>query len=327
MNNTITVVMYHYVKDVDKTPYPKIKAMGVNQFKTQIEYFEKYYKFVTIQDCIQAFHEQKKLANNSILLTFDDGYADMYNNVYPILKEKGIQGAFFIPGKPITEGIVLNVNKIQHVLATSYSDSALKEKLKHYLNVYKNDFNLNSYNYYYEKYAIADYFDSADVVFIKKMLSFVLPLSCRTLIVDDLFRTQVTSDEKSFSKSLYLNISQIKEMQANGMYIGSHGYEHFWLGEISKQEQIVDIEKSLNFLESIGSPTSEWAITYPYESYNESLIEVVKEKGCKLGFIEEERIVNVDIDDSFHLPRLDTNEFPPKLKKSISNWTEKIINE
>lgn len=326
MNKTLTVVMYHYVKDVNKTKFTKINALGVKQFKLQIAYLEKYYKFVTVQDCIEAFHSKKKLADNSLLLTFDDGYTDMYDNVYPILKDKGIQGAFFIPGKPIKEGIVLNVNKIQHILATSHSDQDLLNKLKKYLEIYKNEFNLFSFSYYEDKYAKADYFDNANVVFIKKMLSYVLPLECRTLIVDDLFRAQVTTNETSFSKSLYLDIIKIKEMQKHGMYIGCHGYEHHWLGEISNKEQIIDIEKSLDFLDSIGSPINDWAITYPYESRNENLIEVVKERGCKLGFIEEERIANIGVDNPFYVPRLDTNEFPPKSKKEICAWTEKIIN-
>tara|TARA_B100000575_G_C23143330_1_gene666181 strand:- start:9101 stop:10084 length:984 start_codon:yes stop_codon:yes gene_type:complete len=326
MNNHLTVVMYHYVKDVCDTEFTKINALGVKQFKTQIEYFEKHYKFVTVQDCIQAFYSNLRLADNSLLLTFDDGYIDMYDNVYPILKNKGIQGAFFIPGKPIKEGTVLNVNKIQHILATSHSDQDLLNKLKKYLEIYKNEFNLLPYSYYQNKYAKADYFDTANVVFIKKMLSYVLPLECRMLIVDDLFRAQVTTNETSFSKSLYLDINKIKEMQENGMYIGCHGYEHHWLGEISNKEQVVDIEKSLDFLDSIGSPINDWAITYPYESYNENLIEIVKERGCKLGFIEEERIANIEADDPFCIPRLDTNEFPPKSKKEISVWTEKIIH-
>ena len=59
MSNYLTVVMYHYVKDVNKTKFTKINALGVKQFKLQIEYLEKYYKFVTVQDCIQAFHSKK----------------------------------------------------------------------------------------------------------------------------------------------------------------------------------------------------------------------------------------------------------------------------
>lgn len=327
MSKQLTAVMYHYVKDVEKTDFPRIKALKVEQFKKQIDYFEKYYKFVSIQELMDAVSGGNSLPKNSILLTFDDGYRDMYTNVFPLLRDRKIEGSFFVPGKAIAENSVLIVNKIQHVLARLRSLSGIKNELKKYILKFKTEFCLDPYNMYYEQYAVADNLDGADVVFIKKMLSFVLPVDCRNLIVNELFKKYVCDDEIGFAKSLYLNRDQIKEMRDGGMYIGCHGYEHYWLGEISREEQIVDIDKSLNFLSDAGCSVEEWAIAYPYESYNNELIEVIKSKGCKVGFVEGERIANYLDDSPFQLPRLDTNEFPPKCKNSISKWTKLLSDK
>ena len=72
----------------------------------------------------------------------------------------------------------------------------------------------------------------------------------RTQLVKDLFAKYVTTDEKSFSEELYLNIEKLQEMNSYGMEIGSHGYEHYWLNSLNKNEQDEDISKSLNFFKS-----------------------------------------------------------------------------
>ena len=41
--NSVTVVMYHYIRDLKKSRYPAIKGLDYKLFKTQIEYFLKNY--------------------------------------------------------------------------------------------------------------------------------------------------------------------------------------------------------------------------------------------------------------------------------------------
>ena len=43
-----------------------------------------------------------------------------------------------------------------------------------------------------------------------------------------------------------------------------------------------EIDKSIEFLKSIGSSTDNWAMCYPYGGYNQSLIDILKRKGCVL---------------------------------------------
>ena len=45
------------------------------------------------------------LPENSVLLTFDDGYIDHYTNVFPLLAEMGIPAFFSMPGKIIAQNI------------------------------------------------------------------------------------------------------------------------------------------------------------------------------------------------------------------------------
>lgn len=317
--------MYHYVRELAISPYPRLKARAVDEFGEQLDYFLQYYSLVTMQECIDAVYCGKQLPRNALLLTFDDGYLDHYKNVFPILQRKGVQGSFFVPGRAVAEQAVLAVNKIQFILAAMPDVRAVVQSLYDCLDDYRDEFDLLPSGDYYEKLAKPDYFDTAEVVFIKKMLSMELPLPCRERIVNRLFARHVTEDEAAFARGLYLKRTQMEEMVAAGMYIGCHGYNHLWLGEIPRKEQEQDIDRALDFLDGCGIDVTRWAITYPYESYNASLLEVVSQRGCRLGFIEGEDIAAVNKNNVFEIVRLDTNEFPLCGTDKPNRWTQQVI--
>ena len=37
----VTIVMYHYVRELNQTKYPRIKALLKSEFENQLRYFEK----------------------------------------------------------------------------------------------------------------------------------------------------------------------------------------------------------------------------------------------------------------------------------------------
>ena len=65
-----------------------------------------------------------------IIITFDDGYKDHFQYVYPLLKERGIQGSFFPPKSAIQDNQILDVNSIHYILATCDDLPTLKNKLE-----------------------------------------------------------------------------------------------------------------------------------------------------------------------------------------------------
>jgi peptidoglycan/xylan/chitin deacetylase (PgdA/CDA1 family) len=328
MKKTITIVMYHYVRELPHTRYPKIKGLLTSLFKEQLAYLEKYYQFVTVEECINACYSGASFPSNAILLTFDDGYIDHYTNVFPLLEEKGIQGAFFPPAKAILENRVLDVNKIQFILAQNITTRDLLNYVLKCLDKHRNKYSLRSNDYYFSKFAKANQWDSKEIVFIKCLLQVGLEEKLRNLIIDELFQKHVSDDEEVFSKELYMNIDQMRCMVRSGMYIGSHGYSHYWMNKIPPSVQEQEISFSLNLLEEIGSPTNNWVMCYPYGAYDSSLIEILKEKNCKLALTDisvNQGIAVLDKDSAFSLGRLDTNDLPKAANAEISDWTRRIV--
>ncbi|UOF91397.1 polysaccharide deacetylase family protein [Fodinisporobacter ferrooxydans] len=322
----LTIVMYHYVRELKQSRYPEIKGLELQLFKEQIEYILKHYTVVTMEEVIAAVSDpQMKLPSNALLLTFDDGYMDHYQYVFPILNEKKIQGSFFPPAKVVTEHQVLDVNKIHYILASVLDKTKLAEQILRKIEPYRLEYELLSDNEYIKNYAIANRFDTKEVVFIKRMLQKGLPENLRNIITDELFKTFVYEDELTFSKELYMNLDQIQCMKRNGMFIGSHSYDHYWLDTLSCEEQKQEIDLSMEFLRQIGCDMDNWVMCYPYGAYNESLLQLLKERGCKVGLTTLVAIADLNKDHPLTLPRLDTNDLPKDRNGEMNVWTRKVF--
>ena len=309
MPNKCTIVMYHYVRELPYTRYPAIKGRTVTDFRGQLEYLAKNYTFVRAADLIAAAHDGKALPDNAVWLTFDDAYADHYANVFPILDDMGLEGAFFPPVKAIVNHEVLDVNKIHFVLASVKDLTALIKEVNHQLDLNREEFSLESNDYYWHRLAKASRFDPAEVIFVKRLLQVELPEKLRRKITSALFAEYVSENEAAFSRELYMNKDQMRCMHRHGMCIGSHGYDHYWLDSLSPEKQAQEIDLSLNFLREVGADLSAWVMCYPYGARNESLMKIMRERRCKLGLTTEVRVADLATDSVLELPRMDTNDF------------------
>lgn len=306
------VIMYHYVRDLEHNRYPKIKGMNYDSFCEQITYFKKNYEIITMEDAIAAWNQDVQIPDNALLLTFDDGYIDGYTNVFPILYEQKVQGSFFISSKTFSENILMDVNKIHFTLA-----SADIQKLVHdifeqisYYRENGNKYNLPQPEMLYKEYGIANRLDDKDTVFAKRVLQTAIPIEVRKAISSFLFEKYVGVDEVSFSKELYMSYNQIKVMKDNGMHIGVHGYDHFWLGNQTVEDMHGDVDKALVAMEGLIDKNN-WTMCYPYGSYNEEVIRYISDKGCKLAFSTKVAAADKVIDNKYELPRFDCVDFFP----------------
>ena len=310
----VTIVMYHYVRNLQRSRYPDIKGLNVSEFKNQLDYLNDRYNFVTVNQCIQhIYHGSKNFPENAMLLTFDDGYKEHYNEVFPILEARGIQGAFFPPVKAIMEHKVLDVNKIHFVLASTDKPSELVDTINQKISELSREHALKDPEFYANKLSDTEHrYDPPEVVYVKRMLQRELPDIPRKIILDDLFNEYVDVDEKVFAKELYMSVDQIKCMLRHGMFIGGHGFSHKWLNAMDAEEQEFEVDKTKEFLSTLGVSTDKWVMCYPYGAYDERLIEILKQKDCALGIGTEVGVAELAKENAFDLNRMDTNDFPKR---------------
>ena len=327
MSRKVTIIMYHFVRDLKHSRYPGIKGLTINQFKEQVSYIRKYYTPIKMDDLIRNVEsDDVHLPPNPVLLTFDDGYVDHFTNVFPILDEERMEGSFFPPAKAIVENRVLDVNKIHFILASVQDKSRIVDFIHTMLDELKGEYPIQSKEYYSTKVPTTSRFDGKEVTFIKAMLQRELPEGARKIIIDRLFTRHVTEDEKAFSSELYMSVDQIMCMRRNGMYIGSHGYDHYWLNTLTREKQEREIDLSMEFLGRLGCKPDNWVMCYPYGAYNDSLLSLLKDKGCRLGLSVNVGIADLEIENPLTLSRLDTNDLPKQRDAEPNEWTLQSIN-
>ena len=94
----LTIVTYHYVRDLARSRYPEIKGQTTERFIEQLDYMDRHYTFVTIEDCLAALNGEP-LPQTAALLTFDDGLKEVWTAAFPLLKKYGLRATcFLIPG-------------------------------------------------------------------------------------------------------------------------------------------------------------------------------------------------------------------------------------
>jgi len=308
--NNVTIVMYHYVRDLQHSRYPEIKGLSKHDFEKQIQYIKKHYNIISGSELMDTITKGAQLPPRSLVLTFDDGYIDHFTEVFPVLDRENLPGCFFPPAKCILEHKVLDVNKIHFVLATNSENRPIVEYILNQIDENRSHYNLLASKAYWKKFGKPSRFDTAEVAFCKHMLQNELPLELRQIIINELFSQYVTKDEAYFSQELYMSLDQIKTLQRHGMYVGSHGYDHCCLNSLSTQQQEREIDQSLRFLESIGADLCRWIISYPYGVYNNSLISVLKSRNCTIGLTTDVGLATMNHSNALTLPRLDTNDLP-----------------
>ena len=324
--NPLTIVMYHYVRDLPNTRYPAIKGLRTELFTGQLDYLQRYYSIVGFQEVIAAYHEGKSLPPRPCLLTFDDGFIDHYVTVLPILEERGLSAGFFPPAQPVLEHRVDPTHKLHLVLAASPDPDELAPQVLRLLAPFRKEHPLPNDEELYREYMREDLYpyDTLNVGFVKILLNKGLHRDVAIPIVDQLFVSLVSEDETMVAQELYMDLPQLRSMVRHGMYVGGHGYRHAWMETQTREEQEEEIRGTVAFLESVyGHEPSDWVMNYPFGEYNTTTMELLRQAGCAIGLTTRRGLASLSA-NPLELNRLDTNDIPFSRGADICEWTKKV---
>lgn len=302
--------MYHYVRDFDTTKYPNIKGLDVRLFATQLEMLKNNFTLINFETLLASVYSGMDLPPRACLLTFDDGYADHYEYVLPLLEKFKTKAMFFPPVNAIEKREMLEVNQIHYILASEADPNSI------YNQIEKTCLSLEMPTKKFEEIVSSidksSRFDTKEVILIKRLLQHALPACLRKRCLDKLFRKLVSNDPDGFADELYMNKNNLRELVGAGHTVGSHTTSHPWLNEISSNQQIIEIEKSIEFLKEFNMH-KQWSIAYPYGGYNTETIKILKARGASFAFTTDAAICDDVVNKPLEISRFDTNDFlnPP----------------
>ncbi len=217
-------LIYHTVSD--KT-LPHLKGLynyrNTKQFVADLNFLLRFFSPVSLTDFIGAVQTSKPFKKPSFLLTFDDGFSEIYHVVAPILEARGIPAVFFINSAFIDNhnlffrcktALLMDALKPSMPFHFTYNDQKLKittDFLKH------TDISHNGL-----LDALADYAEIDFNAYLKTAQPF-------------------------------LTLPQIKHLTDHGFFIGSHSSHHPYFYHLDSQQQIAaivhdteEISRSLN---------------------------------------------------------------------------------
>lgn len=301
------IVMYHYVRDADATPFPRIRALSRAMFEQQLDWLQETHTVINVTDLEAAVAGRASLPPSAALLTFDDGFIDHYETVFPALRRRGLSGVFFISRDASGEAPrLLGVHQTHFLLATLGAEAfgrAVRDACQAaYAGREQTDRSVFG----------VDRWDDISERAIKQLLNYDLPFEEADRVLDALFVEHI-GDPAAFARQLYLNDAMVRDMAAGGVSFGYHTRSHRMLSRLGVREQGLEISGGVEWLAGL---TGQRTVTFCYPwggaaTYTADTVRLLRAGGYSLAFNTIRRPAVVGTDDPFELPRVDTRDLPP----------------
>lgn len=88
----IPALMYHHVAPELDDPF----CVTPESFERQMRHAADRFRIMTVSEAIRRFHAGAAVDDDSLLLTFDDGYADFHEYAFPVLREFGLRATLYL---------------------------------------------------------------------------------------------------------------------------------------------------------------------------------------------------------------------------------------
>lgn len=313
------VLIYHRVKDLELDA--QMLAVSPAHFEKQIEYLKTNYKILSLQELIGCLNK-KRIPNKSIVITFDDGYADNLYQAAPILVKYNTPATIFISSGMIDSGLEFWWDSLEYIFLAGVA--TIKKKLEIKIA------GIN-YNWNIEKA------EDATMVYHKiQVLIKSLPITERDEKIDELYIWSGLQKKQRTSHAILLKEELEQLSQLKCIEIGAHTIVHPRLENETINIQEHEIVGSKTSLENmIGKKVV--SFSYPFgaeKDFSNASVRIVKGAGynCGLANIQDEV---TKITDVYKIPRRlvrnwGVEEFESNLKmffRKPESWVDFFKNK
>jgi peptidoglycan/xylan/chitin deacetylase (PgdA/CDA1 family) len=86
------ILLYHHVSNNT----PKVTSVSPDTFRQHMQYLADNHKVLPLEHVIAALQNNQPLPDKTVVITFDDGYDNIYDNAHPILREFAFPYTIFV---------------------------------------------------------------------------------------------------------------------------------------------------------------------------------------------------------------------------------------
>ncbi len=262
------VLAYHSIDNIS------FKSLEIEQethnFREQMPYLKTHHRILSLSDFLKYRTNGGQYPDNSVLITFDDGYRDNYLNAFPVLIKYNIPAVVFLTTEPIETDNPLFFDALRFGLMNT---SRLKLDLQ---DICLRKYFLDKKNKTHIAGIIREIMN-----FSKKM-----DYASKTRLIRTIYDRLDLEWAEGKNKKIYLSWDEIREMSKSNIEFGSHTVTHPQLSALSFEECKEELIKSKQVIEDrINKPVR--ALAYPFggnKDFNEMVEKAAQEAGYECAF-------------------------------------------
>ena len=221
------IINYHVVSDHKLSHVINLyNYRNTKIFSEDIDFIRKHYYPITLLEFLNSIKNKISLPDNSVLLTFDDGFQEIFTTVAPILVDKKMPATFFLTEKFIDNRELGYDNKKSLIIEKLYEkgNEQIIHKIKdlpEFNKIPDNDITYSILHIPYKKRQLVD------------KIGEILNIGFSDFLE---------------SNKPYLTSTQIHQLIDEGFTFGGHSIDHPRFSELTLEEQIHQVISSVLFL-------------------------------------------------------------------------------
>lgn len=267
----VRILAYHRVLDIaDERDFDfdlALVSADTTQFRQQMEHIRRRYHPICLRDWCAARREGRELPSRPVIVTFDDGYDDNYRIAFPILRELGIPGVFFVSTGHIDSGAPYAYDWLVHMLLVTRADRIDAPEIGI-------DESLPA--------GRADRRTLAGTVLSRMKW---LDAAAQSALIERLETQWQLPRSAGHPDCRPMSWDQLRDMRDGGMEIGGHGVSHRMLAKLPANEIHDELSVSKSRLDAELGP-SPYTLSYPVgniDAWSETVVEEARTAGFSAG--------------------------------------------
>lgn len=259
---------YHRIGHPASTPYdPGTFSCTTDEFDWQVRFLRSQFRIVNLAEAVDIVLGRAPLAEPAVFLTFDDGYRDNFDEAFPVLKLHGASASFFLPTGFVGTGILPWWDIIAYLVKNSRTERIVLSYPE------PAEFELAAEPVARIIMRVLWQFKHPDMTDSDRFLS-ELEAAC-----------DCTRPDRA-TERCFLNWDEAREMQAAGMWFGSHTHTHPILSRLSPASQREELASSREILEAELGRTVD-TLAYPVgvrNSFSAETLTALRQTGYTAAF-------------------------------------------
>jgi peptidoglycan/xylan/chitin deacetylase (PgdA/CDA1 family) len=292
------VLLYHRVTDLPLDPQQL--AVSPDNFSTHLEVLRRDYRLLEIEEFNAIRKKGGKMPERSVVITFDDGYADNLHEAIPILERARAQALFYIATFRLDTLYEFWWDNLERIFL---EERSLPAHLSFSVSDRQYSFDTTSVQRRMETYdALHPVVKNCNVVLREKIMGQLLSWAGLSSAGRTTHRHLTTDELQQISKS-------------TSAVVGAHTHQHPKLSACSAKEQHEEIQRSVSILENTTG-TAIRHFSYPFGTHDDYTNETVSIcKSLNLNLVSANNYGTVHRwHSNFEIPRV-----------LVRNWDEDMF--